>query len=155
MRHKVITGTLILGLSTAMLACGAHPQPNPLGLRPHHITASVLDLERAVNWYRSMLGFEVKERGSHGTMQFAELAVPGFGVALVKEAGIDPRDPLARQAPPYWMHMVFSVADPDAVYGLLKSRGALVSTRQEPPPRPISSFLIKDSEGNEIEIVKH
>ncbi len=126
---------------------------NPLGLRPHHITASVLDLDRAVKWYQDVLGFKVKERGAHGAFQFAELAIPGFGVALVKSP--EPAGPpkaSERPASPAWIHMVFSVADPDHAFRMLKGRGIDVTTR-DPANGPVTSFLVRDSEGNEIEVL--
>jgi predicted enzyme related to lactoylglutathione lyase len=51
------------------------------------------------------------------------------------------------------MHIVFSVPDPQAAYATLKSRGADVSVRGNPPSSPITAFLVHDSEGNEIEVV--
>jgi len=146
-----------LGLSIAVmlhaLPAVAVPPANPLGLRPHHITASVANLARATAWYQQMLGFAVRERGSHGEVQFVELSIPGFGVALVEEAG--PHSPVdtTPSGAPHWLHIVFSVPHPDAAYRLLKSKGAQVSTREDAASGPVHSFLVKDSEGNEIEIL--
>src|ERR1700692_3496072 len=99
--------------------------PNPLGLTAHHITACVLDLERAIDWYQDMLGFKLVERGSRheAAFQFAELAIQNFGVALVRfneAAASRTADVLLA---PSWLHIVFSVADPDNTYRLLKQRG--------------------------------
>jgi catechol 2,3-dioxygenase-like lactoylglutathione lyase family enzyme len=137
----------------ALSPLGAGAQVNPLGLKPHHITASVLDLDRAEAWYRNMLGFEVRERGSHGTVRFVEMTIPGFGVALVKLPGSEASGGSARPIAPRWLHIVFSVPNPDAAYRALKNRGAAVSTRQDPAKELVNTFLIEDSEGNEIEIV--
>jgi catechol 2,3-dioxygenase-like lactoylglutathione lyase family enzyme len=130
--------------------------PNPLGLTAHHITACVLDLERAIDWYQDMLGFKLVERGSRheGAFQFAELAIQNFGVALVRfneAAASRTADVLLA---PSWLHIVFSVADPDSTYRLLKQRGASVTTRPAEDAGTVSTFIIHDSEGNEIEIVK-
>ncbi len=152
MRDMAFHWAFILALAApAPLIAGA--PVNPLGLKPHHITASVLDLDRAEAWYRKMLGFEVRERGSHGAVRFVELAVPGFGVALVQQPGADATARAAPPVAPRWLHIVFSVPDPNAAYRALKIRGAIVSTRQDPAKEPVSTFLIEDSEGNEIEIV--
>ena len=146
---------LLAQLTTGIPALAQTPD-NPLGLRPHHITASVQDMDRAVRWYQDMLGFKLVERGSrmNGVMQFAELTLPGFGVALVKLPSPSPSPPPAApdNASPRWVHMVFSAPDPGKLYALLKARGAAVTTR-DPVGGPIHSFLLHDSEGNELEIV--
>ena len=144
---------ILAALAASLSPMGAGAQVNPLGLKPHHITASVLNLDRAEAWYRDMLGFAVRERGSHGAVRFVELAIPGFGVALVQQPGADPKKHVAPIIAPRWLHIVFSVPNPDAAYRALKNRGASVSTRQDPAKESVSTFLIEDSEGNEIEIV--
>jgi catechol 2,3-dioxygenase-like lactoylglutathione lyase family enzyme len=130
-------------------------EENPLGLKAHHITAAVADVDRAVQWYREMLGFALLERGSHqnGAVQFAEMKIPGFGVALVQIQGQALPRPVTASSQPSWIHIVFSVADPDHTYRLLKERGAKVSTRN-PEGSPVTSFLVYDPDGNEIEILQ-
>ena len=127
---------------------------NPLGLKVHHITASVTDVDRAARWYQEMLGFTLRERGSrqNGAFQFAELEIPGFGVALVQNGGGSAAAAARAPGSAAWVHIVFAVTDPAQLFGLLKQRGAKVTTRAT-PPAAIQSFLVDDSEGNEIEIV--
>jgi catechol 2,3-dioxygenase-like lactoylglutathione lyase family enzyme len=155
-RPATVRVAVIVAGMTAALAGEAPAQTpvNPLGLKAHHITASVADLDRAVRWYQEMLGFTLKERGSrqNGAFQFAELEIPGFGVALVRTGATTatPAAPVAAGAPA-WVHIVFSVPDPARTYATLKERGAKVTTRAN--PGPIQTFLVHDSEGNEIEIV--
>jgi catechol 2,3-dioxygenase-like lactoylglutathione lyase family enzyme len=144
---------LASGVAATLSPIGAGAQVNPFGLKPHHITATVLDLDRAEAWYRDMLGFAVRERGSHGAVRFVELAIPGFGVALVKQPATDSNNRPVPPTAPRWLHIVFSVPNPNAAYRALKDRGASVSTRQDSAKESVSSFLIEDSEGNEIEIV--
>ncbi|MGC4028606.1 MAG: VOC family protein [Steroidobacteraceae bacterium] len=145
----------LLMLAAALPLRAAQTDVNPLQLRVHHVTAAVVDIDRAVRWYRDMLGFQVLDRGSrmNGAMQFAELAIPGFGIGLLQLAAAVPRavDP-AKSVAPSWVHIVFSVPDPDATFRLLKSRGADVFTRG-PVQGPVTTFLARDSEGNEIEFV--
>jgi catechol 2,3-dioxygenase-like lactoylglutathione lyase family enzyme len=155
MNRSIFRAAALLWWSV-LLPQGLSAQDNPLGLRVHHITAAVTDIDRAVKWYEGMLGFKVASRGSRqdGAFRFAELEIPGFGVALVQAAGLK-ATPLAQPAgiAPDWMHIVFAVADPDATYRLLKQRGAVVTTRANAPAGPVQTFLVYDSEGNEIEIV--
>jgi catechol 2,3-dioxygenase-like lactoylglutathione lyase family enzyme len=136
----------------AGVTAGAGQPDNPLHLRPHHITASVSDLDRATAWYQRMLGFTVKSRGKHGDVAFVELAVAGFGIALI-HAPTTAGSASERLDAPRWVHIVFTVPDTDATYHALLSKGAAVGTRENPTPNPVRSFLVKDSEGNEIEIL--
>ncbi len=127
---------------------------NPLGLRPHHITAAVQDLDRAANWYQEMLGFRIRRRGQHGDMMFVELAIPGFGVSLIKQPSGGRFAPQTRGDAPRWLHIVFSVPDPDATYHALETKGASLAARRSPNGH-VQSFLITDSEGNELEIIEN
>jgi catechol 2,3-dioxygenase-like lactoylglutathione lyase family enzyme len=128
---------------------------NPLGLKVHHITAGVRDVDRAVKWYEEMLGFKLVERGSrqNGAFQFAEMTIPGFGVALVQIQGSEKATPASAVSQPSWRHIVFSVADPDRTFKLLQERGAKVSTSTT-GGTPVTSFLVFDIDGNEIEILR-
>jgi methylmalonyl-CoA/ethylmalonyl-CoA epimerase len=131
---------------------GAQAPANPLHLKPHHATAAVADLDRAVRWYEQMLGFTVMDRGDRPNgMRFADLVIPGYGIGLVQNPGPPPATSSTRGG---WIHIVFSVPDPARAYETLKGRGADVSVRGNPAPSPITTFLLHDSEGNEIEIVK-
>ena len=147
------------------IARTANPQAaeNPLGLKPDHITASVLDIDRAAQWYQEMLGFKLLKKTERPGFKSADLEIPGFGLGLVQtgQAG-QPAQTGATAATPAagaaarsgWLHIVFSVADPDKTFDILQKRGANVSTRGNTVTRPIKTFLIHDSEGNEIEIVQ-
>jgi catechol 2,3-dioxygenase-like lactoylglutathione lyase family enzyme len=128
---------------------------NRYGLKAHHVTALVIDIERATAWYQDMLGFRVVGQGSRlsGAMKYADLRIPGFGISLVQI-----QQPALELAPgqlvrPAWVHIVFSVADPERTFRQLKERGARVSTREPATSAPVKTFLLYDSEGNEIEIV--
>jgi catechol 2,3-dioxygenase-like lactoylglutathione lyase family enzyme len=143
---------IALSLLNVQLAFAADP-PNPLKLRPHHVTAAVADLDRAANWYQRMLGFKIRERGKHGDIMFVELAIPGFGIALLKEPSTGQLPPKTRDGAPRWLHIVFSVPDPDVTYHALEAKGASLAARRSPNGH-IQSFLITDSEGNELEIVE-
>jgi catechol 2,3-dioxygenase-like lactoylglutathione lyase family enzyme len=152
---RAMMGGAFLGSAIAALLPAVAAEPgNPLQLRAHHITAAVADIDRAVKWYEQVLGFRLVERGTRngGAFQFATLEIPGFGVALVQLAGAQPAPVTDKPLSPDWVHIVFSVPDPAVTYRELKARGADVYTRG-PAPLPLSSFLLHDSEGNEIEIV--
>jgi lactoylglutathione lyase len=156
MRKHILINTLLLQLMLSGISLRAQSaEENPLGLKAHHITASVADVDRAVKWYRETLGFKLLERGSrqNGAVQFAEMTIPGFGIAVVQIQGQAQPRPASASSQPSWMHIVFSVADPDHTYRLLKERGAKVTTRI-PEGSPVTTFLVYDPDGNEIEILK-
>jgi catechol 2,3-dioxygenase-like lactoylglutathione lyase family enzyme len=141
----------LVGLFFAAFCGPASAQSTPLQLKPDHATAAVVDLDRAVRWYEGMLGFKVVNRGDrlNGT-RFADLAIPGYGIGLVQNPV--PSAPRAEAPRSGWIHIVFSVPDPARAFATLKSRGADVATRGN--PAQITTFLLHDSEGNEIEIVQ-
>jgi catechol 2,3-dioxygenase-like lactoylglutathione lyase family enzyme len=150
MNWKKIWVFVLLSLPATNLSAQSQAE-NPLGLKPHHITASAVDLDRAVKWYVQMLGFKVIERGSrqNGAFQFAEMKAGTYGVALIQLRTPSPVSESVANTP-RWIHQVFSVADPDKVYKILMKRGAKITTAEGDPVR---SFLVYDTEGNEIEIL--
>jgi catechol 2,3-dioxygenase-like lactoylglutathione lyase family enzyme len=141
---------IVLLLISATTLMAQSPGDNPLGLKPHHITASVIDLDRAIKWYEEMLGFKVTQRGERGTLKFAEMGIPGYGVGLMQLNNPSPAD-AAVPVKPAWVHPVFSTPDPDKAYKFLKEKGAKVNARGAKEGAPVRGFLVYDSEGNEIE----
>src|ERR1041384_485944 len=81
----LLFAVLILGAAGRL---SAQSTDNPLGLKPHHATAAVADLDRAVRWYEQMLGFRVVNRGDRPDgSRFADLEMAGFGIGLVQNPG--------------------------------------------------------------------
>lgn len=155
-KHTALRCLLLAALLGLTAAKAAVPEPipaNPLGLRAHHATASVVDIERAVKWYQDVLGFKLLDRGTHGSFKFAELGIPGFNIGLIQLG----ESPMPKSAtPPHspsWVHIVFAVPDPAYAYRWLQQHGADVSIRTGAPTNPVTTFLVHDSEGNEIEII--
>lgn len=163
---SLLLSSLLLGSANAAPApapAAAFPGfGNPLQLTPHHITASVANVDRAVEWYRTKLGFEVLKKGvmENGANKtpFAELRISSFGIAFVQLRGEPkgneaPATPAVPAAPaPRWVHIVFRVPDPQATFDLLKSRGVDVFVRAGQSTNPVKEFQLRDSEGNQIEI---
>lgn len=118
-----------------------------MDLRPDHATAAVLNIDRAIRWYERVLGFELKNRSelANGKMKFADLVREGYGIGLVQ--GLPTSHPAAAQSAPAWLHIVFSVPDLEAARSELEGKGVQISVQPQ-------SLTIKDSEGNEIELVK-
>jgi catechol 2,3-dioxygenase-like lactoylglutathione lyase family enzyme len=142
----------------------AQSTQNPLQLKPHHATAAVADLDRAIRWYEQMLGFKVVNRGERPNgMRFADLGIAApalrdgasagqvFGIGLVQNPATPSQPAPARSG---WIHIVFSVPDPARAFATLKSSGADITVRGNPAPAQITTFLLHDIDGNEIEIVR-
>jgi len=154
MRHAFRTPALLVVLSLFITQLSlAADTLNPLHLRPHHVTARVWDIDRAARWYHDILGFQIGEHGQHGAVKFVELSIPGFGIALIKEPSTGPRPAAPSEGVPRWLHIVFSVPHIDVTYRDLEAKGASLAARKSPDGH-IQSFLVTDSEGNEVEIVQ-
>jgi catechol 2,3-dioxygenase-like lactoylglutathione lyase family enzyme len=153
MRHALRTPALLFALNSLTVQPSlAADALNPLHLRPHHLTARVWDIDRAAAWYHDMLGFQIGRRGEHGDVKFAELSIPGFGIALIKEPSAGPRPAEPNASVPRWLHIVFSVPNIDVTYRYLEAKGATLAARKSPDGH-VQSFLITDSEANEVEII--
>ena len=149
--HRIHWAALV-SFAAFCAPAAAQSTQNPLQLRADHATAAVTNLDRAVRWYQDMLGFRVLNRGERANgSRFADLEIPGYGIGLVQNPGIPPSTTGARSG---WIHIVFSVPDPPRAFATLKARGADVTTRGNPAPAQITTFLLHDSDGNEIEIVQ-
>ena len=143
-----------------------HGLPDVTELTAHHVGTTVADLDRAVEFYRDALGFEVLDRFTvsgdsfatgvgvpDATGRFAHLDGNGVRVELVeyepaKAAGGDADDVNDRGA----KHMGFAVDDVDAFYAGLPDD---VETLSE--PRTTSSgariLFVRDPEDNLIEMI--
>ena len=149
---SAVSCALVLVVIAVPGHAAAQPAANPLQLRPHHATAVVADLDRAVRWYQEVLGFALVGRGGRPTgARSADLEIPGYGIGLVQDPGAPAPKPAQRSGR---VHIVFGVPDPARAYAMLKARGADVSTRGNVAPANITTFLVHDSEGNEIEILQ-
>jgi len=127
---------------------------NALGLKAHHITGRVRDIDAVVAWYVEYLDLELVERGElmGGKMKYAVLALPGYSISFI-QLDEPERPAVPGPAPiPHWVHPVFSVADPDAAYRLLEAKGLKLATHG-PKPTVVKVFHFHDCEGNQIEIV--
>jgi catechol 2,3-dioxygenase-like lactoylglutathione lyase family enzyme len=127
---------------------------NALGLKAHHITGRVRDIDAVVEWYTGILDLKLVERGElmGGKMKYAVLALPGYSISFI-QFDEPKRGAAPGPAPiPHWVHPVFSVADPDAAYRLPEAKGVRLATHGPRPP-VVKVFQFCDCEGNQIEIV--
>jgi catechol 2,3-dioxygenase-like lactoylglutathione lyase family enzyme len=153
---KILISALISTVGVwAPIGLSAQSAADPLDLKLHHATASVGDLNRAVKWYQEKLGFKmVMRRKLDATSEIAWMTMPGNRIDLIQRQGTSKgpafKDHLMAQG---WAHIVFSVADVDRAYAILKARGVNlpepVSTNQA---LHIKASHFPDSEGNWLEI---
>jgi catechol 2,3-dioxygenase-like lactoylglutathione lyase family enzyme len=119
------------------------------GLRHHgsmdtrldHVRANVADLRRAVEWYTTMLGFEVDSTWPPDRPNYAHFKSAGGATFAVMEAE-------GRGA-----RFNFTVADPDALWVELKDRVAVVEPLFD-TPYGTRKFTIADPDGNELGFVR-
>jgi catechol 2,3-dioxygenase-like lactoylglutathione lyase family enzyme len=153
---KILMSVVISTLGVwAPMSLSAQSAADPLDLKLHHATASVGDLNRAVKWYEEKLGFKmVMRRKLDATSEIAWMTMPGNRIDLIQRQGASKgpalKDHLMAQG---WAHIVYSVADADRAYAILKARGVNlpepVSTNQA---LHIKTSHFPDSEGNWLEI---
>jgi hypothetical protein len=79
------------------------------------------------------------------------VALVQFGATASTHDAASPSDtPVPGEA--RWMHVVFTVPDAERAFNELKARGANPFLRPGQPSNPVTTFLLNDSEGNELEI---
>jgi catechol 2,3-dioxygenase-like lactoylglutathione lyase family enzyme len=133
----------------------AQSASDPLELKPHHATASVANLDRAVKWYTEKLGFKVAMRRKiDEDREIAWLTIPGYRIDLIQVKGSAPHPPVKdHMLVQGWGHIVFAVPSVDRTYAILKARGVDLPeapTTNEALHLRATSF--PDSEGNWLEI---
>jgi lactoylglutathione lyase len=116
-----------------------------------HVRLKVRDLERAIAFYTTHLGFEVRGRSSSPRgSQLAFLKQPQSPTEI--ELAYLPWDP-DFQLPEDIFHLAFEV--PDMGQALAAMRAAGVKVTEEPSPRSHGGELafIEDPDGYEIELL--
>ena len=127
---------------------------NALRLKAHHVTGTTRDIEAVISWYVTNLDLQVAEQGEllNGAMKYVVLALPGYSISFVQFAKPAPEPERPATGVSTWVHPVFSVPDPDALYRQLEAKGVRLATHG-PKPSVLKSFLLYDCEGRELEIV--
>ena len=90
--------------------------------------------------------------GMGGKMQGVELTIPGFQMHLIQYAGSQrAKTPSPEFLAQGWIHVAFSVADPEKAYNFLKAAGVDV---QGGPGKngKVGTLVVHDPEGNTIEL---
>jgi catechol 2,3-dioxygenase-like lactoylglutathione lyase family enzyme len=113
-----------------------------------------VDVDKALEFYRDMLGFEVTvdEPFADGQMRWVELVPPGSGSSTALALAPPPPDWEPR---PIETGIIISTTDVEADHGALKEAGADVDQEimRQPPPVP-PMFQVRDPNGNGVWIVQ-
>lgn len=111
-----------------------------------------VDVDKAVDFYRDTLGFEVRmdEKFADGQMRWVELVPPGSSTALA----IAPPPPDS-EPEPIRTGIIISTSDVEADHKALKDEGVDVDEEimRSPPPIP-PMFQVRDPNGNGVWIVQ-
>ena len=109
--------------------------------RLDHVRANVTDLGRAVEWYTSVLGFEVESLWPPDQPNYAHFTSSGGATFAVMEAE-------GRGA-----RFNFTVDDPDALWAEVKDRVTVVEPLFD-TAYGTRKFTIADPDGNELGFVR-
>jgi len=106
----------------------------------NHVTLSVSDVDRSINFYMDLLGFAIRLRGPTS----AYLEAGTLWLALVA-------DPEVRRRPlPEYTHVAFSVAPGDLQ--ILKDTVLRAGVAQWQEPETPQSFYFLDPDGHKLEL---
>jgi catechol 2,3-dioxygenase-like lactoylglutathione lyase family enzyme len=129
----------------AGLTADAYPALS--AIQGDHISISVENLDKEIEWYGRVLGFkEVNRMNRPPSMTNVNLRNGSYRIDLIKYAGSKrtPADPVYLQQG--YVHLALSVPD------LAAARAALMKLDPDVKPGAGIAIVLKDPEGNEIEI---
>ena len=168
MLKRFVIGLMVSCMTTVAYtddteSTGSLPKANPLAMmRADHIMISTADYQGTVDWYRTVLGFEVVREwdiAGYEDVEVGYIAANGFMIEVVatseefQSEKVAP-DVFTAMSDRGYVHLAFSSADVDAVAAELISRGVEL----ELPPTNFDAagvrlLFIRDNNGNLIEIV--
>lgn len=112
-----------------------------MGTRLEHVRANVSDLARAVEWYTTVLGFEVESYWPPDKPNYAHfVSLSGATFAVLEADGRGGR-------------FNFTVEDPDELWDRLKDRVAVIEPLFD-TAYGTRKFTIADLDGNELGFVR-
>ena len=135
--------------SAATASAGTGPTaasfPVLAGLKGDHVTISVENLDREVAWFERELGFKPTAHVEHPDRKSVHVENGNYRIDLMKYNGSKrtPADPIYLQQG--YVHLALSVPD-------LAAAGAALKTIDPSATVSATTILVRDPEGNEIEI---
>lgn len=157
-RRLLLAGSLLAALAAPLAparaqpsATAAPPPPRSLGLLSAAFT--VTDLDRSLAFYTKGLGLTAPARIENPKATEAPLLFPGGGpsLLLIRSKAAAPAD----AAPPRIGRIILDVADLRGLAARLQAAGyALASPVVENPQHHVLVAVVKDPDGNELELVQ-
>jgi catechol 2,3-dioxygenase-like lactoylglutathione lyase family enzyme len=152
---KILVGPLAVGLLLCALQTPAAPAssgptsddfPALSAIQGDHVSISVENLDKEIEWYGKVLGFKETNRMTRAPMVNVNLRNGSFRIDLIKYTGSKrtPAEPVYLQQG--YIHLALSVPDIPA------ARAALMKLDPNVKPGNGAVIVLKDPEGNEIEI---
>jgi len=121
-----------------------------------HVALNVSDMERALGFYRDLLGCEVlgQLRLEGGRRKLVYLRCSGAYLELFSARRPAGGTPAARDAPPIgFQHVAFHAADVDAVAARLRAAGTPCTLGPLDAEGNVRLAFFRDPDGNDVEIV--
>ncbi|MFB7663095.1 VOC family protein [Kitasatospora sp. NPDC056138] len=131
-------------------------------MRFHHVGVSVASLDRSLDWYEKVLGFQrgysFEEPGAGLRGAFA-VGPDGLSIELLERTGSTPGarglDPFRAAGVHGYHHVCLAVEDLDATYGQVVAAGATEVWEPHRSPDPnIRVAYVADLDGNFIELLE-
>lgn len=127
-----------------------------LGLSLDHVAITVRDMDRAVAFYRDVLGFEVLGQLvlNDGTFKLVYLQAGAGRIELFAFAEEGRAvDPSLRNEDLGFKHVAFQIDDVDAVAARLQEHGVAFTVAPTDAPGGVRLAFFHDPDGNLLEIV--
>jgi glyoxylase I family protein len=143
---------------------------NRMDAKLHHVAISVSDMDRAVAYYRDILGFEVDWDMDHRSgdalakvvglpgadMRIVMLKGYGFRVELFKYYAPEGKGTAAKRMCDFgYTHFALSVENIHGIYERLAEAGVQFNCPPQDLRPGVCGTYMKDTEGNTIELVEY
>jgi lactoylglutathione lyase len=122
----------------------------------HSVPVVVSDQDRALKFYRDVLGFEVTQDSGSGAFRWLTVKPKGGQTHIMLAMDSPEQQPLYRLGERLgkWTGMVFTTDDIKAECERLKSRGVKITKEPEPQSWGGIEAQIADPDGNTFELVQ-
>jgi len=125
-------------------------------MKLEHVNLTVRDLERSIDFYRSLLGGRLRWRGQNSAGRAAaHVGTETSYLAMFQASENTISEPLPKldSAAPGYNHLGFVVEDMDAVIGRLRALGVEPKSDEKYDPGRHVYFI--DPDGVEVELVEY
>jgi len=150
---------LFIAASILLMVCfKANAQTNDLGLKIHHMTLSVKNIDTMVYWYTHVLDLKLVRESGAGDDRSARIDMGGLYLDMLQIKGskhqpsqdLSTDDHMLAQG---WRHFVFNTDDFYKSYLLMKAKGVVFpQVVDDSNKAKIQGIFFKDPEGNVLEL---